>query len=194
MVINSGNGAAGPSFNELAKSLLKINQNLLFTHINPQPDPSFPNGVPNPLIFENRTVTANAVIEKKADFGVAFDGDFDRCFFFDERGRFISGEYIVGLLARTFLEKTLNETVVHDPRIVWSIRNIINKNNGHSFQSRTGHAFFKQAMRERKAVYGGELSSHHYFRDFFYCDSGMDTLAFDHGTNQQNEDALVKVD
>jgi phosphomannomutase len=137
------------------------------------PDGSFPNGIPNPLLPENQPVTANAVIKANADFGVAWDGDFDRCFFFDHEGRFVPGEYVVGLLARVFLAKEPEATIVHDPRVVWNTQAVVVAAGGRAHATRTGHAYFKQALRDTGAVYGGEMSAHHYFRDFMACDSGM---------------------
>ena len=136
-------------------------------------DGNFPNGVPNPLLEENRPATINAVKETGADLGIAWDGDFDRCFFFDEKGNFIEGYYIVGLLAEAFLKKDPASKVVHDPRLTWNTIAIANDFGGHAIQSKTGHAFIKERMRKEDAVYGGEMSAHHYFRDFAYCDSGM---------------------
>jgi phosphomannomutase len=137
------------------------------------PDGSFPNGIPNPLLPENQPMTANAVIATKADFGVAWDGDFDRCFFFDDQGRFVPGEYVVGLLARVFLAKEPGATIIHDPRVVWNTVAVVAAAGGRAQASRTGHAYLKQALRDTGAVYGGEMSAHHYFRDFMACDSGM---------------------
>jgi len=136
-------------------------------------DHTFPNGIPNPLLVENHAPMRDMVLEHGADFGIAFDGDFDRCFFFDEKGKFVSGEYIVGLLASVFLDKEPYAKIVHDPRVIWNIRDIVKAKSGFCVPSQTGHAFIKQTMRKHKAVYGGELSAHHYFRDFSYCDSGM---------------------
>jgi phosphomannomutase len=137
------------------------------------PDSTFPNGIPNPLLLENHHKTADIVKNTGADFGVAFDGDFDRCFFFDETGKFVPGEYLVGLLATIFLEKEQGATIVHDPRVIWNTQDIVSQKGGKAEQSKTGHAFIKQTMRKHEAVYGGEMSAHHYFRDFAYCDSGM---------------------
>ena len=144
-----------------------------FIRICHEPDGRFPNGIPNPLLPENRAATADAVREHGADFGIAWDGDFDRCFFFDAGGRFIPGEYIVGLLATAFLEKHPGERIVHDPRVVMNTRAMIAEAGGQAVQARTGHAFVKKAMRESGAIYGGEMSAHHYFRDFAFADSGM---------------------
>ncbi len=173
IVVNSGNGAAGPTFDSIAKKLSKANAPLEFVRINHDPDHTFPNGVPNPILPKNHDATAKVVKEVGADYGVAFDGDFDRCFFFDENGMFVQGEYIVGLFANMFLEKEPGATIVHDPRVIWNTQNIVKSNGGIAVQSKTGHAFIKQAMRDHKAIYGGEISAHHYFRDFAFCDSGM---------------------
>ena len=144
-----------------------------FIKIHHEPDSSFPNGVPNPMLEENRAVTSRAVIESGADLGLAWDGDFDRCFFFDGAGRFIEGYYIVGLLAAAFLAKSPGERIVHDPRLTWNTREVIAAGGGEAVLSKSGHAFIKQVMRDHDAVYGGEMSAHHYFRDFSYADSGM---------------------
>ena len=173
IVINSGNGAAGPTFDALAERLLELCAPLEFIRVHHTPDATFPNGIPNPLLPENHSATADVVKAEKADFGVAFDGDFDRCFFFDETGQFVPGEYVVGLLASIFLEKEAGAKIVHDPRVVWNTQDIVAHKGGIAVQSKTGHAFIKQTMRSHEAVYGGEMSAHHYFRDFAYCDSGM---------------------
>ena len=136
------------------------------------PDPTFPNGIPNPLLPENRAVTAEAVRESGADFGIAWDGDFDRCFLFDEQGRFIEGYYIVGLLAEALLKRDPGAKIIHDPRLTWNTIDIVRASGGIPVQSKTGHAFIKERMRLENAVYGGEMSAHHYFRDFAYCDNG----------------------
>ena len=173
IVVNSGNGAAGPTFDAIAKKLADANAPLEFIRINHNPDHTFPNGVPNPILRKNHFATAKVVKEVGADLGVAFDGDFDRCFFFDENGVFIQGEYMVGLLATIFLEKEPGATIVHDPRVIWNTQSIVKSKGGLVVQSKTGHAFIKQTMRMHKAIYGGEISAHHYFRDFAFCDSGM---------------------
>jgi len=173
VVVNSGNGAAGPTFDAVAERLLAHGVQLDFIRVHHAPDATFPNGIPNPLLSENHSATADVVIAEKADFGVAFDGDFDRCFFFDDAGQFVSGEYVVGLLASIFLEKEAGAQIVHDPRVIWNTQDIVAQKSGVAVQSKTGHAFIKQTMRARGAVYGGEMSAHHYFRDFAYCDSGM---------------------
>ena len=173
VVVNSGNGAAGPTFDALAERLMVLGAPLEFIRVHHAPDATFPNGIPNPLLSENHSATADVVMAEKADFGVAFDGDFDRCFFFDETGQFVPGEYVVGLLAAIFLEKEVGAKIVHDPRVIWNTQDIVAHKGGIAVQSKTGHAFIKQTMRANEAVYGGEMSAHHYFRDFAYCDSGM---------------------
>ena len=173
IVVNSGNGAAGPSFDAIAERLGGSGAPLEFVRVHHTPDATFPNGIPNPLLPENHAATADMVLSEGADFGVAFDGDFDRCFFFDEAGQFVPGEYVVGLLASTFLEKEAGARIVHDPRVICNTQDSVARTGGVAVQSKTGHAFIKQTMRAREAVYGGEMSAHHYFRDFAYCDSGM---------------------
>ena len=173
VLVNAGNGTAGPAFDAIAAELARRGAPLRFVRINHDPDPSFPHGIPNPLLPENQPMTAEAVRAHGADLGIAWDGDFDRCFFFDETGRFIPGEYIVGLLAQAFLERHPGERIVHDPRVVMNTRAVIAEAGGIAVQARTGHAFVKQAMRQSGAIYGGEMSAHHYFRDFHHADSGM---------------------
>jgi phosphomannomutase len=173
IVVNSGNGAAGPTFDPIADRLLELGAPLDFVRVHHMPDATFPNGIPNPLLPENHAATADVVKAERADFGVAFDGDFDRCFFFDETGQFVPGEYVIGLLASIFLEKESGDKIVHDPRVIWNTQDIVAQKGGVAVQSKTGHAFIKQVMRIHEAVYGGEMSAHHYFRDFAYCDSGM---------------------
>lgn len=173
IVVNCGNGAAGPSFNLLSKKLLNQGAPINFITLNEKPDPTFPNGIPNPLIEKNNKIIKKYIIEYGADLGIAFDGDFDRCFFFDEKANLIPGEYIVGLLASIFLDKEPRSTILHDTKVIWNINDVIKKNKGTAVQSKTGHSHFKKAMLNNNAVYGGELSGHHYFRDFSNCDSGM---------------------
>jgi phosphomannomutase len=173
ILVNAGNGAAGPTFDAIAAALAARGAPLEIVRMHHAPDGRFPNGIPNPLLPENRPPTAAAVVAAGADFGAAWDGDFDRCFFFDETGRFLPGEYVVGLLAEVFLARSPGAVIVHDPRVVWNVRDIIAAAGGHAHQARTGHAFLKQALRDTGAIYGGEMSAHHYFRDFFACDSGM---------------------
>ena len=168
VVVNAGNGCAGPLLDLLEKQLpLEI---IKICH---EPDGSFPNGIPNPLLPENRGITRDAVLEHGAGLGIAWDGDFDRCFLFNEHGEFIEGYYIVGLLAEAFLATRPNAKIIHDPRLTWNTIDIVEQAGGRAVMSKTGHAFIKERMRAEDAVYGGEMSAHHYFRDFAYCDSGM---------------------
>jgi phosphomannomutase len=173
IVVNSGNGAAGPTFDAIAARLADLGAPIEFIRVHHDPDHTFPNGIPNPLLPENHAATGDIVRAHGADMGVAFDGDFDRCFFFDEAGEFVPGEYVVGLLASIFLDREQGGKIVHDPRVIWNTQDIVAEKGGVAVQSKTGHAFTKQTMRAHQAVYGGEMSAHHYFRDFAYCDSGM---------------------
>ncbi|OIP48095.1 MAG: phosphomannomutase [Desulfobacterales bacterium CG2_30_60_27] len=168
IVANCGNGCAGPIIEELKKRLP-----FSFITLQAEPDGTFPNGVPNPLLPENRAITSQAVVAHGADFGIAWDGDCDRCFLFDETGGFIEGYYMVGLLAQAMLEKAPGGKIIHDPRLVWNTQELVAQAGGKAVMSKTGHAFIKERMRAEDAVYGGEMSAHHYFRDFAYCDSGM---------------------
>ncbi len=168
IVCNAGNGGAGLTIDALEHFLP-----IQFSKVYHEADGNFPNGVPNPLLVENRAPTIEAIKVQGADLGIAWDGDFDRCFFFDENGRFIEGYYIVGLLAQSFLELEPGGKIVHDPRLTWNTIEIAKEFGGQAIQCKTGHAFIKERMREEDAVYAGEMSAHHYFRDFFYCDSGM---------------------
>ena len=168
VVVNAGNGGAGLMIDALEPHLP-----FEFIKVNHEPDGTFPQGVPNPMLEENRTATANAVRASGADIGLAWDGDYDRCFFFDESGRFIEGYYLVGLLAEMFLEQEPGARIVHDPRLTWNTLDIVRRQGGMAVLCKSGHAFIKQKMREADAVYGGEMSAHHYFRRFSYCDSGM---------------------
>jgi phosphomannomutase len=168
LVMNAGNGGAGLVIDQIEKHLpfeiIKVHHN---------PDGTFPNGVPNPLLEENRAPTIEALKKSGADLGIAWDGDFDRCFFFDEKGGFVEGYYLVGLLAEAFLIRNKGAAIVHDPRLTWNTIAVCKEFGGRAVQSKTGHAFIKERMRKEDAVYGGEMSAHHYFRDFAYCDSGM---------------------
>lgn len=168
IVVNAGNGGAGPIIDCLEPHLP-----FTFIKVHHHPDGNFPNGVPNPLLPENRASTAAAIRNTGADLGIAWDGDFDRCFFFDEQANFIEGYYLVGLLAQMFLARNPGARIIHDPRLTWNTLAMVAAAGGEAVMSKTGHAFIKQAMREVDAVYGGEMSAHHYFRDFAYCDSGM---------------------
>ncbi|WEM41569.1 phosphomannomutase CpsG [Photobacterium sp. DA100] len=173
LVINSGNGAAGHVIDEIESRFEQSNIPVEIVKVHHNPDGNFPNGIPNPLLPECREDTTKAVLEHQADMGIAFDGDFDRCFLFDEKGQFIEGYYIVGLLAEAFLAKEKGAKIIHDPRLSWNTIDMVSKAGGIPVMSKTGHAFIKERMRKEDAIYGGEMSAHHYFRDFAYCDSGM---------------------
>ena len=173
LVVNAGNGAAGHVIDELEKRFQQASVPIEFIKIHHEADGSFPHGIPNPLLVENRPATAEAVKAHGADMGIAWDGDFDRCFLFDENGDFIEGYYIVGLLADAFLATSPEAKIIYDPRLTWNTIDIVEAAGGEAIMSKTGHAFIKERMRKEDAVYGGEMSAHHYFRDFAYCDSGM---------------------
>lgn len=168
IVVDAGNGGAGR-----VVDLLEPHLPFEFIKLHHEADGNFPNGVPNPLLPENRTAAIAAVRAHGADLGLGWDGDFDRCFFFDEGGNFIEGYYVVGLLAQAFLRKYGPARIVHDPRLTWNTIDIVKSLGGEAVESKTGHAFIKERMRLENAIYGGEMSAHHYFRDFAYCDSGM---------------------
>ena len=173
LLVNAGHGAAGPSFDALAEALAAAGAPLEIIRIHHTPDGTFPAGIPNPLLDENQPLTAGPVVVHGADMGVAWDGDFDRCFFFDHEGGFVPGEYVVALLAEAFLAREPGQKIVHDPRVVWATQDRVTALGGQAIQSKCGHSFIKQTMRDTGAVYGGEMSAHHYFRDFMACDSGM---------------------
>src|SRR5215469_13926193 len=168
VVVNAGNGGAGPVIDALEPHLP-----FEFIKVNHAPDGTFPNGIPNPMLEENRAATADVVRRSGADVGLAWDGDYDRCFFFDEHGRFIEGYYLVGLLAEVFLAREPGGRIVHDPRLTWNTIDLVRRHGGEPVVCKSLHAFIKQKMREVDGVYGGEMSAHHYFRSFSYCDSGM---------------------
>ncbi|MFB2531306.1 phosphomannomutase [Paracoccus sp. p3-h83] len=173
VVVNCGNGAAGPALAALGDALAGAGSPLMLLPMFDTPDPTFPNGIPNPLLPENQPVTGQAVIAQGADFGVALDGDFDRCFLFDHLGRFVPGEQVVALLAQAMLARHPGATIIHDPRALYATTTAVAAAGGRAVAAPTGHAYLKAAMRRENAVYGGELSAHHYFRDFMFCDSGM---------------------
>jgi len=173
ILANPGNGTAGAAFDAILDALANRGAEIAVSRQNYDPDPSFPNGIPNPLLPENRAQTSEAVLAAGADLGLAWDGDFDRCFFFDETGTFIDGEYVVALLAEAALAAEPGATIIHDPRVIWATTDTVARAGGQAVASRTGHTFIKARMREEAALYGGEMSAHHYFRDFYYCDSGM---------------------
>ena len=168
VVCNAGNGGAGRIID-----LLEPHLPFRFIKLHHEPNGDFPHGVPNPLLEENRQVTSEYLLAQGADLAIAWDGDFDRCFLFDEDGNFIEGYYIVGLLAELFLRRQSGGRIIHDPRLVWNTQSVVERLGGTAVQCKSGHAFIKEKMRAEDAVYGGEMSAHHYFRDFFYCDSGM---------------------
>jgi len=168
VVVNAGNGGAGLIVDRLEPYLP-----FEFIKVHHQPDGTFPNGVPNPMLLENQASTADVIRRTGADVGLAWDGDYDRCFFFDEQGQFIEGYYLVGLLAEAFLKGEPGGRIVHDPRLTWNTIDIVRSCGGQPVLCKSGHAFIKQKMRDVDAVYGGEMSAHHYFRRFSYCDSGM---------------------
>lgn len=173
LVVNSGNGAAGHVVDALEARFAQLKVPVELIKVHNEPDGTFPNGIPNPLLPENRQDTIDSVLEHKADMGLAFDGDFDRCFLFDHEGGFIEGYYIVGLLAEAFLQKESGAKIIYDPRLTWNTIDLVKQAGGEPILSKTGHAFIKERMRKEDAAYGGEMSAHHYFRDFAYCDSGM---------------------
>ncbi|MEN9423890.1 MAG: hypothetical protein RL122_1273 [Pseudomonadota bacterium] len=173
LVVNAGNGAAGHVVDALEAECQRLQVPLTFIKVHNEPDGTFPHGIPNPLLPENRADTRDAVLAHNADMGIAWDGDFDRCFLFDETGEFIEGYYIVGLLAEAFLQQHQGAKIIHDPRLTWNTIDVVQAAGGEPIQSKTGHAFIKERMRLEDAIYGGEMSAHHYFRDFAYCDSGM---------------------
>ena len=168
LVVNSGNGCAGAIVD-----LLEPHLPFEFIRLNHEPDGTFPRGVPNPLLPENRKETADLVKQRGADLGIAWDGDFDRCFFWDETGRFVEGYYLVGLLALELLDKEPGGKILYDPRLTWNTEELVRQAGGVPIMTKTGHAFIKERMRKEGSIYGGEMSAHHYFRDFGHCDSGM---------------------
>ena len=166
--MNPGNGGAGIAIDGLERHLP-----FELVKVNYEPDGTFPNGIPNPMLLENQAATADAVVEHDADIGIAWDGDFDRCFLFDEKGGFIEGYYIVGLLAESILQRNPGAKIIHDPRLTWNTLDIVKQAGGEAVQSKSGHSFIKEKMRDVDGIYGGEMSAHHYFREFSYADSGM---------------------
>lgn len=173
LVVNAGHGTAGPALDALDAGLKHAGVSVEFIRIHHQPDGRFPAGVPNPMLPENRQSTRQAVIEHHADAGIAWDGDFDRCFFFDERGDYVENYFLVGLFAEYFLRRYPGSRIILDPRLIWNTLDVVARCGGTAIVSKTGHAFIKARMRRENAIYGGEMSGHHYFRDFGYCDSGM---------------------
>jgi phosphomannomutase len=168
VLADAGNGAAGVAMDQLIPHLP-----LDVTRRHFEPDGNFPNGVPNPILAESRAGTEAEMRANSYDFGVAWDGDYDRCFFFDEHGTFIEGYYIVGLLAQSILADGDREGIVYDPRLYWNTLDIISGLDGRAVMCKSGHAFIKEKMRAEDCTYGGEMSAHHYFKAHWYCDSGM---------------------
>ncbi|WP_211829156.1 phosphomannomutase CpsG [Kistimonas asteriae] len=173
LVVNAGNGAAGHVVDAIEARFKASGVPVEFVKVHNEPDGNFPHGIPNPILPECRAATSEAVLEHQADMGIAWDGDFDRCFLFDENGAFIEGYYIVGLLGEAFLAHNPGAKIIHDPRLTWNTIDQVTAAGGEPVLCKTGHAFIKERMRKEDAVYGGEMSAHHYFRDFAYCDSGM---------------------
>lgn len=173
LLVDAGNGAAGHVIDVIESRFMAANIPVTFIKINHEANGDFPNGIPNPLLIENQQLTAEMVKAHHADMGIAWDGDFDRCFLFNHRGEFIEAYYLIGLLAQSFLEKNPGAKIIHDPRLTWNTIDLVSRAKGEAIQCKTGHAFIKERMRSENAVYGGEMSGHHYFRDFAYCDSGM---------------------
>lgn len=173
LVINSGNGVAGHIIDAIEAQFKAKQVPVEFVKVHNNSDGNFPNGIPNPILHENREDSIKAVLANNADMGIAFDGDFDRCFLFDEKGGFIEGYYVVGLLSEAFLAKNKGARIIYDPRLIWNTEELVTQSGGVPVMSKSGHSFIKEKMREVDAIYGGEMSAHHYFRDFFYCDSGM---------------------
>jgi phosphomannomutase len=170
LVVNAGNGAAGNALDAIQSALELANVPIEFIKVHHQPDGTFPNGIPNPLLPESRADTVNAVIDNAANMGIAWDGNFDRCFLFDEKGDFVEGYYIVGLLSKAFLDKDPGSKIIYGPRVYWNTEDIVLSAGGIPIKSKTGQAFIEESMQADDAVYGGEMSAHHYFRNFAYCD------------------------
>ncbi|MEK7598344.1 MAG: phosphomannomutase/phosphoglucomutase [Patescibacteria group bacterium] len=170
---------ANTNFGMAGKALEKILEGTQteIIKMNFEPDGNFPKGRPDPLIPENREEISKLVVENGADFGVAWDADADRCFFFTEKGEFIEGYFITALLAKIFLERFPGSAILHDPRLTWAVEDIVKENGGTTIVNKAGHAFIKERMRGEDTVFGGEMSGHYYFRDYFYCDNGMIPLA-----------------
>ena len=168
---------ANPNFGMAGKALEKILEGtgIEIVKLNFEPDGNFPKGRPDPLILENREETSRLVVSSGASFGVAWDADADRCFFFTQKGEFIEGYFITALLAEIFLDRTdaKAEGIVHDTRLVWAIEDTVSAGGGRDVACKAGHTFIKERMRTEDAIFGGEMSAHYYFRDYYYCDNGM---------------------
>ncbi|MEI7890358.1 MAG: phosphomannomutase/phosphoglucomutase [bacterium] len=166
---------ANPNFGVGGRALEKIlaGTSIEIIKLNYESDGNFPKGRPDPLIPENREEISRLVVEHGADFGVAWDADADRCFFFTEKGEFIEGYFITALLARIFLKRNNDQKIVHDTRLTWAIEDIVSTLGGKNVPTKAGHSFIKERMRKENAVFGGEMSAHYYFRDYYFCDCGM---------------------
>jgi phosphomannomutase len=167
VVIDAANGMAGAMLPPILERLLVEAVPCFF-----EPDGSFPNHEPNPLLPENREFIVAKVTEEGADLGIAFDGDADRCFFVDDTGEFVPGDFVTALLAESMLEKVPGGTIIYDVRASWAVRDLVERLGGTALPNRVGHAFIKLRMRELEAVFAGEVSGHYYFRDFYQADSG----------------------
>jgi phosphomannomutase len=167
VVVDGGNGMAGPMVGPL---LERLGLDLVETYWTP--DGNFPDHEPNPLLPENREFIMGEVARQNADLGIAWDGDADRCFFIDERGAFVDGDFLTALLADSMLSKQTGATILYDVRASWAVPHTVERAGGRALMNRVGHAFFKARMREEHAAFGGEVSGHYYFHDFYCADSG----------------------
>jgi phosphomannomutase len=168
VVLDGANGMAGPM---IAPILGRLPVTVFPYSL--EPDGHFPNHEPNPLLEENRTFIMRKVREHGADLGIAWDGDADRCFFIDDTGEFVPGDLITALIARSMLEKHPGSRIVYDLRASWAVRDTVAEAGGTALENRVGHAFIKARIRKEDAVFAGEVSGHYYFRDFYYCDTGV---------------------
>jgi phosphomannomutase len=166
-VIDAGNGMAGAMMPPILDRLPVDAVRCFF-----EPDGTFPNHAPNPLLPENREFVMGKVLEERSDLGIAFDGDADRCFFVDDTGEFVPGDFVTALLAESILEKEPGAKIIYDVRASWAVRDTVERAGGVSLINRVGHAFIKERMRQEGAVFAGEVSGHYYFRDFYQADSG----------------------
>ena len=167
VMLDGGNGMAGPMAGPALDELPLDREELYW-----EPDGNFPDHEPNPLLEENRRLIIDKVLETKADLGIAWDGDADRCFFIDDKGTFVDGDFVTALLAESLLRKEPGATVLYDVRASRAVRDVVERAGGTALINRVGHAFFKTRMREIGAAFGGEVSGHYYFRDFYCADSG----------------------
>ena len=167
VVVDGGNGMAGPMVGPLLHRFgLDLEENYF------EPNGHFPGHEPNPLLPENRAFIMQEVVRRKAELGIAWDGDADRCFFIDDQGQFVDGDFLTALLAESMFEKNPGATILYDVRASWAVKDVAEKAGGRALMNRVGHAFFKTRMREEHAVFGGEVSGHYYFHDFYCADSG----------------------